>query len=309
MNEVKIILSLIGFMTFLIPNQANAQSSITCDVYGNAISPTELSYTLFKINDTITEYNGCGISPAIMVAIIDTNCQVLGTKFGTDNLDNDFGNSNSDGACRPRVEYHFTFQQDSPLELDSLESLLNNKIPDGYDVLIYSWRFLDSTIVADNSSTLFSSMNALGWTNFGTQDTVPFILFGEMGNPTSFQEIYGSHLNEFITFSDSICYLPESGTGGHSSLIDNEKSKYEFLVYPQPAKDLTHISIFSELNMNMSISIFNLNGASILKESRNVIAGENNFDLDVKELASGIYIIRFFSSKGEEIHSRRFVKL
>ena len=289
------------------PKEGISQVSIKCDVYGNASTTPEFAYTLFKLNDTITEYNGCGLTPQIMVAIIDTNCQVMGTTFGTENLANDFGNANSDGACRPRVENHFTFHQDSPEELDSLESLLNNKIPDGYEVLIYSWRYLDSTQVSTNSTSLFSSMNNLGWSNFGMQDTVPFILFGEMGNPTSFQEVYGAHLNEFITFSDSICVPVESG-GGHSSIADLDNPNTAFSIYPQPANDLTHISVVAGQNDKLSISILNLNGSILYKDNMSVIAGENNFDLDIRNLESGIYIIQFIMNNGEEVYCKRLIK-
>ncbi|MEX1000475.1 MAG: C25 family cysteine peptidase [Crocinitomicaceae bacterium] len=187
--------------------------TIECDVYGAATSFLETAFTLYRINGEIAEYNFCNIDPKLIVAVVDpTTLEPWGTRNGTDNPDHDFGNSNDNGGCRPRVENHFVFEQNDPVQMDAFDNMIANEIPNGYYILIYTARYADySEWDADNFAT-FASLGSDSIHSGQTNDR-PFILFTKKGNTlgTSVSvknggtdEVYGEFINSFISYGDTL---------------------------------------------------------------------------------------------------------
>ena len=54
------------------------------------------------------------------------------------NPDNDFGNQNDNGGCSGRPMKFFTFHQNNPTEIDAFQNFVENEIPNGDYILIYS---------------------------------------------------------------------------------------------------------------------------------------------------------------------------
>ena len=159
---------------------------IDCDVFGNATTWLETAFTLYHIDGEIAEYNFCSTTPQFLVAVIDpVTLEPWGTYYddgGTiHNPNNDFGNHNNDGACRPRIEYHFSFWQTIPAEMDAFDNMINNDIPDGHYVLIYSARFADLSEWDQDNFNTFASLGVDSLTIAQNGD-VPFILFTQKGN-------------------------------------------------------------------------------------------------------------------------------
>lgn len=206
--------------------------TIDCDVYGNATSWLETAFTLYHIDGEIEEYNFCTITPQILVAVIDpVTLEPWGTlyDYGGGNVANpthDFGNHNNNGGCRPRVEYHFSFWQTDPVEMDAFDNMIANEIPDDHYILIYSARFADfSQWDADNYAT-FASLGADSLSVTQAVDR-PFILFTKKGNTAGTAEtvsnggtveVFGSTVSEFITFADTLWGYDYFGSE-HSTII------------------------------------------------------------------------------------------
>ncbi|UKN01536.1 C25 family cysteine peptidase [Paracrocinitomix mangrovi] len=159
---------------------------IDCDVYGQATSWLETAFTLYHIDGEIAEYNFCTITPQLLVSVIDpTTLEPWGTLWNngttTYNPGHNFGNHNNDGGCRDRVEYHFSYWQTSPAEMDAFDNLINNVVPDGYYILIYTARYAD---FSEWDSQNFATFNSLGVdsTELVNNGDSPFILFTKKGN-------------------------------------------------------------------------------------------------------------------------------
>lgn len=160
---------------------------IDADVFGNATSWLETAFTLYHIDGEIAEYNFCTLTPQLLVAVIDPVTlepwgtywdNGLGTIF---NPDNNFGNHNNDGGCRNRVEYHFSFWQNIPTEMDAFDNMIANEIPDGHYVLIYTARFADLSEWDQDNFNTFQSLG-VDSLSIAQNGDVPFILFTQKGN-------------------------------------------------------------------------------------------------------------------------------
>ncbi|WP_070137120.1 hypothetical protein [Crocinitomix algicola] len=196
MKRILLILAMLNFI-------CQSQTSLHCYVYGNPSNVFEASNTKFLVNESLFggEYNACGTSPAIIVAVIEPSlsfeeCLTWGTYYESDsviyNIEHNFGNSNNNGGCRARVENHFVFYQDDHVQMDSLISLLKTKIPNAAHVLVYSWYNLDPETIEELSPELIDTFHELGWTDFNYDlGNIPFILYSEIGSPLFAQSIYG----------------------------------------------------------------------------------------------------------------------
>ncbi len=71
-------------------------------------------------------------------------------------------------------------------------------------------------------------------------------------------------------------------------------SATNYLIYPNPTKDIVNIQFNSAINNSISVSIFNLQGKLVLDEEYGL--DSRSFSLDLSQLKSGLYFIQL---KGE----------
>ncbi len=227
--------------------------SIDCDVYGSADSFLEFAFTLYHIDGEIAEYNFCGITPQIFVCVMDPfNLEPWGNYWDDGstifNPTHYFGNDNHNGSCRPRVEYHFGFKQDDPVQLAACENMIENEIPDGYYYLIYTSIFGLFDNWSAMQPTLFTTFQNLGSDSiYVGQDTLPFILFGKKGDPTFFQEVIGENIDDLITLVDTLWGFDYYGE--ETSTIIGPAKTWESIHWKQdpmegPTDDSTRLKVF-----------------------------------------------------------------
>ena len=167
-------------------------SELSCTVT-HATPAYDSQYSLNLIQQ---EYGPCGYAPTLHVAVIDpVTHESWGTKFtdasGTvHNPTHDFGNINNNGACRNRVEKYFLFREGDATQLAAFQNMVNNEVPDGHYLLIYSpiytrydyWNALDSVNMYSTFANLGSDSIIPGRAN------LPFAFFVKKGDPTSVVE-------------------------------------------------------------------------------------------------------------------------
>lgn len=221
-----------------------AFKTIDCDVYGQATLWWEFAFTLYHIDGEIAEYNFCGLVPQIMVCVIDpVTLEPWGTRWfdptpGTwYNPTHDFGNANDNGGCRDRVEYHFAFHQNDPVELTACQNMIENEIPDSFYYLIYTTRYTDFSSL-DAVPSIYTTFQDLGSDSvyFGRTEPVPFIMFGKKGDPGSLKEVYADTINSFIHLEDTLWGYDYYGTET-STLIGPAKS-WESMYWRQTPKEV-----------------------------------------------------------------------
>lgn len=234
--------------------------TIDCDVFGNATSFLETAYTLYHINGEIAEYNFCSIQPQLLVSVIDpVTLKPWGTYYDDGatihNPNNDFGNSNNNGGCRPRIEYHFAYRQNNPTQMDAFDNLIANEIPDGHYILIYTARFAEYiNWDADNFNT-FASLGCDS-INISQTEHKPFIVFTKKGNTAGTgvsvqnggtQEIYGDTIESDITMLDTLWgfdYYGAESTPIIGPALNWETAYWRLDSMETPTDDSTRIQIW-----------------------------------------------------------------
>ena len=71
----------------------------------------------------------------------------------------------------------------------------------------------------------------------------------------------------------------------------------DFSVFPNPATAETNISINAVNNSDVKISVTNALGQVVYNKAHPITAGNNNFQLDCKNLAEGVYLINMECDK------------
>lgn len=197
------------------------QKSLSCNVYGNPGGPSEYNGTKWSFGLEQQEYTGCGLAPALHVAVIDpTRSEVWGT-YAPDppnssnfvNQGHQFGNLNNGTSCRARVENYFIFRQGNSSQMQDLEDMLVNEVPDGHYVLVYTWQYVSYDDWNQTNPSLDSLFQSWGSDSIGVaQDSVPFIFLAEKGTPDSTEEVYGTYKDEQISLSTEVQVSANSGS-------------------------------------------------------------------------------------------------
>lgn len=242
-----------------------AYKTIECDVYGNANSWLEFAFTMWRIDGEIAEYNFCSTNPQLFVCVVDPfTLEPWGTYYdnGTtiENPTHNFGNANNDGACRPRVEYHFGFYQDNPTQMAAMQYMIENEIPDSFYVLIYTSRYANYSEWDAGYPAMYDVFNGLGSDSIvAGKPEVPFILFTKMGDPSSTKEIYGSYLDELIQFQDTLWGYDYNGI--ERSTLIGPAQEWDALYWKQfamesPTYDSTRLKVFGITAMGVEEELF-----------------------------------------------------
>jgi hypothetical protein len=110
---------------------------------------------------------------------------------------------------------------------------------------------------------------------------------------------------KLITLSwDGISTCPTLPTSDTSKII----SKVALSIYPNPAKDNFTLELTSSEVGQMSMTIYNINGAVMRTKNVQLTKGNNVVNEDVSSLASGIFFVQIYNSTNGETMVKKLVK-
>lgn len=222
---------------------------INCQVFGNSTDFNELLATDWKIDGEVQEYGLCGLTPSLVVAVVDPiTLEAWGTANGGQNPQNSFGNANDGPNCRNRVEKYFIFRQNDAGQLAAFENMILNEIPDSFYVLIYTTTYADFAQWDALYPNTFNVFQSLGSTNIASGNpNVPFIFFTKKGDNSTTHEEYGFDINSNLVLNDTLTgydYL-----GEEKSTVIGPAFEWNTLYWKQdaeefPSSDSTRLQVF-----------------------------------------------------------------
>ncbi len=188
---------------------------IGCVVRGNNVAICKWTKDL-----QVQEGGVCGNNgnpPAIHMAVVDPNTFIPWTARWNDTGHtlgaNNEGPPNEGCWIYYRPMKNFVFQVNQPARIQNLANALNDSIPDGSYILLYTYKYITRDIL--DTSDMYQALIDLGASDYGSgavPDSVPYIFFCQKGNNTYNQEIYGTTLTSDISLS---AYLPVTGNDGN----------------------------------------------------------------------------------------------
>ena len=96
--------------------------------------------------------------------------------------------------------------------------------------------------------------------------------------------------------TDTACFyevkLPGSGRPAYNPAYNHQT---QFKVFPNPNRGDIQIDFRSESEGKVSLVIFDLNGKTLFKESKEAVRGFNRWNVHVKNTTKGVYLVRLVS--------------
>ncbi len=238
------------------------QHNIRAYVKGNS-SGTDNNLSEWYIDlDWQDGNNGCGSPAAFMVCVVDpVTFDAWGTPYIGENPTHDFGQQNAP-SCRPRVENFFVFRQNVADQMDSMAIMLQNEIPDGHYVIVYTWKdlFFDVLATSDPDNSAINAMLALGAPNLtSAPDSVPYIFFVRKGYPATAQDTIGENVNSYINLS--VWVDSQGNVGQEAAPYAGPALDWSGLYWnevPMNANDSTRIRVTGRNNVGAQIPLMDL---------------------------------------------------
>lgn len=255
------------------------EAEISCLVKGTTKEPQILENAWY-LNGFQQEYGICTFTPKLHVAIIDrATLEPWATRYlpTNSNLNNNFGNMNDNGACNPRPARYFGFNQNSATQMDAFQNLVENIVPNGNYILIYSpmttrydwWKNLNSGIVETFQAMGADSMSY-------TRPNRPFIFLTRKGDPSFAVQIYSQNFEDI--YLDTII-SGFKGFGQESSPLIGPASEWKSIFWKHNSIDLAKGD-----TTELEIQTFNQFGAyqfsidTILNSGDSIINLQNVFN-------------------------------
>lgn len=171
----------------------NDVKQLFCKTYGDPLITGPLSDILYRIDSETRAYNGIGWAPAIHLAVLDSSTL---ESWNSNNLN--MGQDNLTGNKRAI----FIFRTQNPTQLQAMENMLNDSIPDGHYVLAYTWRYGYFNQWNPSTINAFTSLGASSISTIG--DSIPYIFFAKVGTPSSATEVVGTNNKDIISLTKSL---------------------------------------------------------------------------------------------------------
>ncbi len=218
------------------------------EIYNYPTNQNMVNLSQYKINNEMQEYASCGVLPALHVAVIDPKTfKPWETHYLTQNPQNSFGNLNDLGACRPRIERYFIFNQNSPAQMASFQDMVLNKVPNGHYLIIYTHRYAEYQYWNSVTPSIFQTFKDLGSDSIiPSRPNHGFIFFIKKGEKSSLKEIVATQKGELMRIEQDVQVY--NNTGQETTPIIGPALNWGVLSWKQQAlesntKDSTFLEI------------------------------------------------------------------
>ncbi len=243
-------------------NFVESMKKLVCQTI-STVTISNLFSVLYRIDSDLKEQGGCGLGPAIHIAVMDSlRFEPWGTPFQGQNADKDFGQLNKNGNCgKNRVQQFFIFNANNSSHLAGLKDMLNNAVPNGDYILAWTWvrnDFSDWDAIDPGMRQVFVNLGA-DTINQITNDSVPYIFFVKKGDPSTAMEVVGTAFDQLIMLEGDL--VNNSTYGGIGSVEIGPASEWDSL----------HFRHYSTSNPQSDHLVVNVNGIDAGGVETNII--------------------------------------
>jgi hypothetical protein len=176
-------------------------------VYDNPNSQYMYSLSDYLINNEMQEYATCSSTfPSLHVVVIDPiTLKPWRTHYQNQNVGNNFGNLNENGACRSRTEGYFIFNQTDAQSLKNFQNMVENVVPTGHYLIVYSMKTTDYGQWNALLPSLYQTFKNLGSDSiFPNRQNRSFIFYCRKGDKTSVIERVAQYNAEYLNLKTNM---------------------------------------------------------------------------------------------------------
>ena len=244
-------------------------------VYDHPTSQYMYSNTDYRIDNEMQDYAGCNVTPALHVVVIDPNTLTpWRTHYGQENPTHNFGNYNENGVCRKRTEGYFVFNQNDASSLANFKDMVENKVPNGHFLIVYSLRYAEYNNWNTLAPSLFQTFKNLGSDSIKAgRSNMAFIFFCEKGDTTTVEERIASYNGEYLYLKKELNGYDKKGS--EQTPFIGPAKQWESIYWQQSplelvSSDTTRLTIEgfdNELNLVKSLDTLMLTKDSLMQLS------------------------------------------
>ncbi len=259
------------------PNEAR----ITCLTKTTTQAPAHYDNE-WTLNGAQQDYSFCNwVNPNFQVAVIDkSSLEAWGTRYtypnGTiANPDHGFGNLNDDNStCFARPMKYFTFGQNTLDQLNKFQNFVENEVPDGDYILVYTpiatrydwWDQLDPTV--------YTTFQNMGSTQIAPgRPNKPMIFLTRKGDPSFVVEIF-TQGNEDIILDTVITGI--QSIGRETTPLIGPSANWKSIFWNHTASEFPTAD-----TTNLEIQLFNSSGNYIKSIDTILVSGDSLMNLNV----------------------------
>lgn len=185
-------------------------------------------------------------------------------------------------------DYRFCSLFDYTNDLSSLTAAfgdVNNIPPD--DIVILSWP------LNDNAADLALYFPTGGFDEPSAM--VDFMQYGSAGNGREDEAVAaglwsaGDFVPQASAYGWAGTCFDHSSANWNTTNIESIDNSVNINMFPNPSSDLIQLNVLSSISTNGVFNIWDQTGKICLEQGVNIIRGENVFEINIHELASGHY--------------------
>jgi hypothetical protein len=184
-------------------------------LYDNPTSQYMYSVSDYRINNEMQDYATCSSTiPSLHVVVIDPiTLKPWKTHYQSLNTSNYFGNRNENGACgRKRPDGYFIFDQTDAQSLTNFQNMVNNVVPDGHYLIVYTMKRTDYASWDTYSPAMYQTFKNLGSDSiFPNKPQRSFIFFCRKGDKSSVIEKVAQYNGEYLNLKTELKSLDNKG--------------------------------------------------------------------------------------------------
>lgn len=240
--------------------KARTDGAIGGTIIGGPTNTQESSFPSYFIDQDRIGGNGWNFNSAVHVAVVDTV-----TFDYWKPLEMNFGQANTAGSSSLAPTTFFVFRNADPAQMSGLANMLNNGIPNGYHIIMWTWYWNSFTAYTPLPASVNSALANLGASLVpNIQDSLPFVLFTKKGDFLSTIEAVGDSItHKNVSVSANIVGSADfanifSPTLGPATSWDSLSWRMNSLE-SMPSKDSTVLNLFGiDANGSETLLISNL---------------------------------------------------
>ena len=236
-------------------------------VYDRPTAISQYQETMFRLNKEIQDYGACYLTPSLHVVVIDpVTLKPWKTHYKNENVQNSFGNFNDVGGCIPRSQAYFVFRQNEKQSLQNFEKMINQYIPDGHYIIVYTIGTAEYNNWSSLSPTIYNTFKNLGSDSIYTgRKNNAFIFFCKKGTKKSVKEIIAKDYEKLFLQTNLYSFDKKGDeTSPYIGSSDNWEKVYLKLKSKElNTSDSVSLSLeqfdskFNKLNVYTKVSSFN----------------------------------------------------
>jgi len=198
------------------------------------------------------DYGICDFESKFHVAIIDKiSLEPWETRYVStnSNMNNNFGNANDNGACASRPMKFFTFNQNNVSQMTAFRDLIENVVPNGNYILIYTPMTNRYDYWDANQPQLYQMFENMGSDSIFvgcTRPNKPFIFLTRKGDPNFVVELFCQN-NEDIFLDTLIEGM--SGFGYETSPFIGPSANWKSIFWKQKTIDILPLTDSTRLKI------------------------------------------------------------